>query len=184
MACSTHGRDLLLTRSPVARCGPARVQGGSSWGRAFLLWLAIATGIYSVGGTAYGSKVRGTSGGRGLGPLSAHPHAGLWREVAGLTADGLAFARGGGRSSGTGYQHKQNQLLGRGGNKMRQNQRDQGGKAAGTRVGTDKPRGKQKRNASGKERDFEAAISPPEDVPPAGAALARGNGGSWVHAPS
>lgn len=150
--------------------------------------MAIATGIYIVGGTVYGSKLRGSSGGRNLGPLSAHPHAGLWLEIGGLTADGLAFARGGGRSSGTGYQRKQNQLLGGGGSKMRQKQRSQGGKVG--KQGIDHLRGKQKRNASGKERASEAAISPPEDVPalaaPAGASLGRANGkgGSWVHVPS
>ena len=139
---------------------------------------AIATGIYTVGGTVYGSKVRGSSGGRGLGPLSAHPHAGLWLEVGGLTADGLAFARGSGKSSGgTGYQRKQNQLLGGRDSKMRQKQRNQGGKAG--KQGIDKPQRKQKSNATGKERASEAGA-------PAGASLAKGNGkgGSWVHVPS
>jgi hypothetical protein len=60
---------------------------------------------------------------------------------------------------------------------------------AGTQ-GTDTLRGKQKRNASGKERASAVAISPPEDAlplaAPAGAAPAKGNGkgGSWVHVPS
>ena len=112
--------------------------------------MAITTGIYTVGGTVYGST--GSSGGRTLGPLSAHPHAGLWLEVGGLTADGLAFARGSGKNSGgTGYQRKQNQLLGGRDSKMRQKQRNQGGKAG--KQGIDKPQRKQKSNASGKERD-------------------------------
>jgi hypothetical protein len=53
--------------------------------------------------------------GRRLGPLSPHPHAALWLEIAGLAADGLAFARGGGGGGGRGNARKQQLLQGGGG---------------------------------------------------------------------
>lgn len=167
------------------------MQGGSAWGMTFLLWFAIATSAYAAGGAAFGSKLR--AGGeygsrRRLGPLSPHPHAAVWLEIAGLVSDGLAFARGGGKNTDSrAYDRKQRQLLGGGGNdgakKARQDQHHKGANAG--KKGTHslkKDRKKQGRNSTGKERVSAVAILDDASVH-ATPTAAPAKGGSWVHVP-
>eukprot|EP01045_Picozoa_sp_COSAG04_P029800 COSAG04_NODE_4989_length_1790_cov_2.777646_2_plen_320_part_00 len=147
--------------------------GGSAWGTTVLLALGLGGALYVGGGAAWGStQGRAGRGGR-LGPLSAHPHSSRWLEVAGLAADGVAFARGGrGRRGGVGggsLERKQ-QLLGRaakrgkGGQGGEKKRKKKGSRGAG--------------DGGGRER-----VSDMPDGDGDGSAQGRAPG-KWVHVPT
>jgi hypothetical protein len=71
------------------------------WGAPLLSVLLPCLAVYVAGGVAYGRRTGGGGGGGGGGLLEAHPHWALWREGAGLCADGLTFARAGGGRDGS-----------------------------------------------------------------------------------
>ena len=141
------------------------------WGWAFLLAVFVGAGLYLGIGVAYGKRRRVAA----LGPLGAHPHAQLWLAVAGLAADGVAFAGRGGRGRGAA----------RGGTPG-------GPGAAGG--GKAKKRAKKERKADKAKRSggpeghgqplLAEAAAPPEGGRGAAAGTAAGDGGRWVHVPT
>ena len=84
-----------LTSLPCSSSSTPPCALPSSWGSAFLLLLFLCSTVYVGGGIWLGGRngVTGTPG------LAAHPHAAAWKELAGLVADGVHWARGGGNGS-------------------------------------------------------------------------------------
>jgi hypothetical protein len=167
-----------------------------------VLLVAIAAAIYAGGGTAYGSKTgggaRGGGGGRGqLGPLSAHPHASVWLEIAGLVADGVAFTRGGG---GRPRRHAGRRALeGQGRGQEDLDRKLLGGTRAssaggGSSSGSKKERSKEKQQkkkksekkagSAGKSDGAGTTVGSAPGTAAAQAAPAAKGKGSWVHVPN
>jgi hypothetical protein len=169
-----------------------------------VLLVAIAAAIYAGGGTAYGSKTgggaRGGGGGRGqLGPLSAHPHASVWLEIAGLVADGVAFTRGGG---GRPQRHAGRRVLeGQGQGQEDLDRKLLGGTRASSAGGGSSSGGKKERNkekqqkkkksekkegstgSAGKSDGAGTTVGAPGTAAAQAAPAAKGKG-SWVHVPN
>ena len=171
-----------------------------------MLLVAIVATIYVGGGTAYGSKTgggaRGGGGGRGqLGPLSAHPHASLWLEIAGLVADGVAFTRGGGgrprrhagrralEGQGQGPEDLDRKLLGGTRASSAGGGSSSGGKKERSKEKQQKKKKKSEKKAGstgsvGKSDGAGTTVGSAPGTPAAQAAPVAKGKGSWVHVPN
>ena len=126
---------------------------------------------------------RGGGGSGRLGPLSAHPHGLLWLDVSSLVADGVAFARGGGRQR-PGFRGSDQGPRSKGEKKPAET----GGSSSspGKAKKEKKERKKEKRGGSGTCEPLSSSSAQalaPTSAPAAVTGTAAGGGGRWVHQP-
>jgi hypothetical protein len=186
---STPYTHVRYMSAPSGYCNVAEVEfyAPSVWGWTLVGGTLLVSAVYLFGGVVYGRKVGSTTAG-----LAAHPHYVRFVAAYGLVMDGVAFARGRGRSASRGgYRAVDDNAPSRadGGSSG-------GGSSAQKSAKKTKKMDKRSTKAPRGPVDAPRAIASPsaastrasgQDPQPA-AATARaskaGDGGRWVHVPN